>query len=72
MVNLLEGCAARWCVALMAKLLLLVVGAGGHGRLVAQAAELSLFFPNELSVEGVRSETFTLDQIRVLGSSIKS
>ena len=56
----------------MAKLLLLVVGAGGHGRLVAQAAELSLFFPNELSVEGVRSETFTLDQIRVLGSSIKS
>ncbi len=41
MAYLFEGGAARWGVALMAKTRLLVVGAGGHGRSVAEAAELS-------------------------------
>ena len=41
MAHLFEGGATRWGVALIAKSRLLVVGAGGHGRLVAEAAELS-------------------------------
>lgn len=41
MAHLFEGGAARWGFALMVKTLLLVLGAGGHGRSVAEAAELS-------------------------------
>lgn len=41
MAHLFEGGESRWGVALMAKTRLLVLGAGGHGRSVAEAAELS-------------------------------
>lgn len=44
MDDLCQGVKARWGVALMRKALLLVVGAGGHGRSTAEAAELSGLF----------------------------
>lgn len=41
MAHFFEGSATRWGVPLMPKKRLLVVGAGGHGRSVAEAAILS-------------------------------
>lgn len=41
MDDLFEGGPARWGVALKAKTKLLIIGAGGHGQSVAEAAELS-------------------------------
>jgi plasmid maintenance system killer protein len=61
--HLFEGGAARWGVALRAKTRLLVVGAGGHGRSVAEAAELSgQFHVHALSgrLSGVHSVSINL------------
>lgn len=41
MAHLFEGGTTRWGVALMSKTRLFVVRAGGHGRSIAEAAELS-------------------------------
>ena len=41
MDDLFEGGSARWGVALKVRTKLLIVGAGGHGQSVAEAAELS-------------------------------
>lgn len=41
MADLRQGAEAGWGVALIGKAKLLVVGAGGHGRSVAEAAELA-------------------------------
>ena len=44
MAHFFEGGAARRGVALMGQIRLLVLGAGGHGRSVAEAALLSGLF----------------------------
>lgn len=41
MDDLFKGGAARWGVTLMVKTKLLIIGAGGHGQSVAEAAELT-------------------------------
>ena len=63
--DLLESYPARWGFALMNKTRLLIVGAGGHGRSVAEAAELSGLF----EVVGFLDESWSEGQA-VQGSPI--
>lgn len=59
MAHLLESGAARWGIALMGKIRLLVVGAGGHGRSVAEVAKLS----GQFEVVGFLDDTLPEGQI---------
>jgi len=63
--DLFKGGPARWSVALKAKTKLLVIGAGGHGQSVAEAAELS----NQFEVVGFADDALTVGSL-VLGHSI--
>lgn len=58
MVNFLEGGAARWGIALMVKLRLLIVGAGCHERSVAEAAEKS----GQFEVVGFLGDSLSADE----------
>ena len=65
MDDLFEGGSARWGIALIAKTRLLVVGAGGHGRSVAEAADLS----GQFEVVGFLDDAASVGE-RVLGSYV--
>ncbi len=43
MVYPFEGASTGWCLTLISKSRLLVMGAGGDGRLVVESAEMSFF-----------------------------
>ena len=61
----LEGNKAGWSVTLIAKTRLLVVGAGGHGRSVGEAAELS----GQFTVVGFLDDSLPVGET-VLGLSV--
>lgn len=65
MAHLFKGGATRWDIALKTKTRLLVVGAGGHGRSVAEAAELS----GQFELLGFLDDAMPVGE-RLLGSHV--
>jgi sugar O-acyltransferase (sialic acid O-acetyltransferase NeuD family) len=61
--HVFKSCSARWGVSLIKKIRLLVVGAGGHGKSVAEAAELS----DQFMVVGFLDDSISADEV-VLGA----